>query len=197
MLSLESAKELITLGRRAIADALEGGDIQPEPLLKGKYGARRGVFTTLLTHPEEGLRGCVGFPLPHLPLWEAVVRSAVSAAFRDPRFPPLKAEELGRVVMELSVLSEPEELREDPLPSIRVGVHGILLEIGDRKSLLLPQVATRYGWDAGEFLDQLCLKAGLCRGSWREKDVKIYRFRAEVFKEVEPWGEVEKVELPG
>jgi len=195
VLSLESAKDLIILGRTALADTLRGGEVQPRPPVKERYGFRRGVFTTLLVYPEGKLRGCVGFPLPDLPLWEAVIRSAVGAAFRDPRFPPLKAEELDRVVLELSLLSEPEELKEDPLSSIRVGVHGILLEVAGKRSLLLPQVAVRYGWDAGEFLDQLCLKAGLLRKGWREKDVKIYRFRAEVFREVEPWGKIEKVEL--
>ncbi len=189
---MESVRELITLCRRAVSCALRDQEISVPRPLRERFSQRRGLFTTLQTFPDRRLRGCVGFPTPEHPLWEAAIRASVRSALRDPRFPPLKEEELESVVWELSVLTEPEEIEADPA-LVEVGVHGLLVEKGSARGLLLPQVAPRYRWTPEEFLSQTCLKAGLDRESWREKGVKIYRFRADIFEEVEPWGEVKRV----
>ncbi len=194
MLSSEEAKELIRTGRSAVLSALEGREITVPEEVKEKFGEKRGVFTTLLTYPERELRGCVGVPQPVYPLWKAVVHSSLSAAFRDPRFAPLKREELDKVIWELSLLTDLEEMSKEELPEgVRVGIDGLVVEKGGSKGLLLPQVAPRYGWSPEEFLEFTCLKAGLSKDCWKDKDVKVYRFQSEIFEEVEPWGEVRKV----
>ncbi len=195
MLSSEEAKELIRIGRLAVLSALEGKEFYVPEELKEGFKEKRGVFTTLLTYPEKELRGCVGLPQPVYPLWKAIVHSSLSSAFRDPRFPPLDREELDKVVWELSLLTDLKEMSKEELPEgVRIGVDGLVVEKGGSKGLLLPQVATRYGWSPKEFLEFTCLKAGLSKDCWREKDVKVYRFQSEIFEEVEPWGEVKRVE---
>ncbi|WP_457601307.1 TIGR00296 family protein [Hydrogenivirga sp.] len=195
MLSLEDAKKLIVLGRNAVLGVFAGEEIELPESLKEEFSDKRGVFTTLLTYPDRELRGCIGVPYPVYPLWYGVIYSSVSAAFRDPRFPPLQREELNRVVWELSVLTPPEEVPKEKLPeAVCVGRDGLIVELGGAKGLLLPQVAPRYGWSPVEFLEHTCLKAGLDRDCWKDPEARVFRFESEVFEEVEPWGEVMKVE---
>lgn len=127
----------------------------------------------------EGLRGCIGFPYPVKPLAEAVQEAAVGAALQDPRFPPLRAEELSALEIEISVLTPPKSLEPS---QVKVGVHGLIVSRGGRSGLLLPQVAMEYGWDAPTFLAQTCLKAGLPKDAWR-KDAELSAFEAQVFSE--------------
>jgi len=195
MLSLEEAKDLIFVGRNAVLSVFRGKELTIPEGLKERFSQKRGVFTTLLTYPERRLRGCIGVPLPIHPLWYAVIHSSVSAAFKDPRFPPLREEELNNVLWELSILTPPQEVSKKNLPyEICVGRDGLIVELGTAKGLLLPQVAPRYGWNSVEFLEHTCLKAGLDRNCWKDPDAKIFRFESEVFEEVEPWGEVVRVE---
>ncbi len=195
MLSLEEARELVRIGRLSVLRALEGKEPEVSEEIKDRFRAKRGVFTTLLTYPERELRGCVGVPYPVYPLWLAVIRSSLSAAFKDPRFPPIRADELSRVVWELSILTDFEELPKEDLPKgIRVGLDGLMVEERGVRGLLLPQVAPRYGWGSVEFLEHTCLKAGLPKDCWRDEDVKVFRFQSEIFEEEEPWGEVKRVE---
>lgn len=129
------------------------------------------------------LRGCIGHVIGFVPLWRAVEENAVAAAFNDPRFPPLDAGELDAVRIEISVLSP---LVGCPPEEIRVGRDGLLVERGSSRGLLLPQVATEYGWDRDTFLDHTCRKAGLERGCWRDPATSISRFSAEIFSETSP-----------
>jgi uncharacterized protein (TIGR00296 family) len=158
--------------------------------------AKSGVFVTIekLKGGARTLRGCIGYPLPYMPLVEATVDSAVSAAFNDPRFPPLKPKELEEVVFEVSVLTPPAIVKtNDPklYPKlIKVGRDGLIIEKDFYKGLLLPQVPTEYGWDEETFLSECCMKAGLPPDSWLSKDVKVYSFSATVFTEVTPGGDV-------
>jgi AmmeMemoRadiSam system protein A len=139
-----------------------------------------GAFVTIT---EEGnLRGCIGNIRGTEPLLSTVSGMAVAAAVEDPRFPPLTPEEVDRISIEISVLTPLEKI-EDP-DRIKVGRHGLYLEKGPNRGLLLPQVATDYGWDRYEFLDHTCLKAGLPKGAWRE-GATIYAFSAQVFNEGE------------
>jgi AmmeMemoRadiSam system protein A len=120
------------------------------------------------------------------PLRRTVAEMAVQAALHDPRFSPVSASELPGLDIEISVLSPLEEVKD--VSTIEVGKHGLVIQEGSRSGLLLPQVATEYGWDRETFLDHTCMKAGLPAGSWRKKGVVILRFTAEVFGEKDEGG---------
>lgn len=137
----------------------------------------RGAFTTL--HLEGRLRGCVGYIAALKPLIQTVAETAVSAAFYDPRFPPVTPNEAAYLKVEISVLSLPEPIRPE---QIVAGKHGLIVAYGPRRGLLLPQVAGEHGWDAETFLAQTCVKAGLPPDAWR-KGATIEAFTAEVFGE--------------
>ena len=122
----------------------------------------------------------MGVVIATRPLLESVRDSAVSAAFRDPRFPALRAEELDTCTIEISVLSEMVKASSD---EIEPGRDGVLLNYGRASGLLLPQVAVEHGWDREQFLDHLCLKAGVSGRCWKEPEVELYRFTASVFAE--------------
>ena len=152
------------------------------------------MFVTLVDYPSGGLRGCIGYPRPVLPLAQAIRGAAVSSAHEDPRFPPLLPEEFGRIVVEVSILTPSEPITaSDPegrLASVEVGRDGLIVRARGASGLLLPQVAVDQGWDASEFLDATCEKAGLPFAAWRQASTVVERFRAEVFAEVEPNGPV-------
>jgi AmmeMemoRadiSam system protein A len=127
------------------------------------------------------LRGCIGSIEPVAPLARAVAASAVNAAFRDPRFPPVRKEELPDLHIEISVMSPIETVAD--VKDIEVGRDGLIISRGHRAGLLLPQVATEYAWDRETFLRQTCVKAGLPSEAWRSPDCRIEKFSAEVFGE--------------
>jgi AmmeMemoRadiSam system protein A len=137
----------------------------------------QGAFVTLYSKGE--LRGCIGQIVARMPLGEAVAAMAQEAAFRDPRFPPVRSEELDDLKIEISVLTPLQKI--DSTEEIEVGKHGIVIVRGGSMGLLLPQVATEYNWDRNEFLEHCCLKAGLPRNTWKEKGTEIYIFSADVF----------------
>jgi len=138
----------------------------------------RGAFVTLKI--EEVLRGCIGHVVGVAPLWRAVRDNALAAAFEDPRFKPLTLDELPHVRIEISVLTP---LCTSAAENVVVGHHGILVERGASRGLLLPQVPVEFGWDRETFLDRTCRKAGLEPGCWRHPDTTISTFTAEVFAE--------------
>jgi uncharacterized protein (TIGR00296 family) len=195
MYSSADGKLAVSLARRAIEAHLEGRDIYAPGELPAAFRRKSGVFVTLNTYPDRELRGCIGYPEPVMPLAEAVLDSAVSAAARDPRFSPVTATELSRIVVEISLLTPPEIVRvRDPrqyLKEIVIGRDGLIADNGFGRGLLLPQVPVEQGWDVHEFLDRTCMKAGLTAAAWTEKGTKIYRFTAEIFDELEPGGKVE------
>ncbi|HVZ81567.1 MAG TPA: AmmeMemoRadiSam system protein A [bacterium] len=173
----QEQKLLLELARHSILSTLEKGRRLPTvDTLSPRLREKRGVFVTLWL---DGLRGCIGFPYPVEPLAEAVQEASVSAAFHDPRFPPLRAEEMAHVSLEISVLTVPKEIEAS---KIKVGVHGLIVAKGNRSGLLLPQVAMEYGWDAKTFLEQTCVKAGLPPDAWMG-GVKLMAFEAQVFGE--------------
>lgn len=135
----------------------------------------RGVFTTLLL--ERRLRGCVGYPTAFLPLYRAVMETAMAAAFEDPRFPPVTPVEVPRLRVSLSVLSA---LKPVLAEEVEVGRHGLFISQGPRRGLLLPQVPVEHGWDRVRFLEQTCRKAGLSADAWR-RGATIEGFTAEIF----------------
>jgi AmmeMemoRadiSam system protein A len=175
-LTAEERSALLKAAREAIEAGLAGR--RPERGAgPGALAARRGAFVTLTRNGR--LRGCIGFVFAERPLLETVREAAQAAAFHDPRFPPLRAAELPEIRLELSVLSEPRPVVD--LEEIQVGQHGLIVRRGSRSGLLLPQVATEYGWDRDTFLSHTCTKAGLPENSWREPGTEIEIFGAEVF----------------
>lgn len=131
----------------------------------------------------EELRGCLGHIAADRTLADLIPGLAVSAAREDPRFPPLSADELDHVTIEVSVLTTPTPV--DPLDAsaIVIGRDGLMVERGKAKGLLLPQVAPEQRWNCTQFLDATCEKAGLPRGAWREPGTRVLTFQADVFEE--------------
>lgn len=169
-------KALLRLARETLAAHVTKKKLPPlpnDPVLT-KDGA---AFVTLKKRGE--LRGCIGHIIARQPLGKTVQEMAVAAASEDPRFPPVRAEELPEIDVEVSVLTAPTELR-DPL-SVRVGTDGLIIEKGSNRGVLLPQVPTEQGWNRDQYLDGICHKAGMQDGCW--KDAKLYRFQAIVFGE--------------
>jgi len=179
MYSEKEKQDMLKLAREAIETAYKGEN----PKLPDGLNEKRGVFVTLKKNNE--LRGCIGFPDAVYPLKEAIVKAARAAAFNDPRFPPLREEELKDIEIEISVLTPKEEIAPDP-QNITIGKHGLIVEYGLLSGLLLPQVAVEQGWDAEEFLNQVCIKAGMPPFVWKRMPIKLYRFEAEVFSETQP-----------
>lgn len=198
-LNLDEGRTLVHLARRAIASYLESKRIIRTPEeISDKLRRKSGVFVTLNTiKPVRELRGCIGFPCPTDALANATIKAAIYAATDDPRFPPVSLDELkNSVVVEITVLTPPQSLKthdRGALPEmISVGRHGLMIEGMGNSGLLLPQVATEWGWDASEFLTQCCLKAGLPPDSWLLDGVEVKVFEGEIFGELEPAGEIER-----
>lgn len=191
MLSLEQGKELVRLARMAV----DSRKIEKE--YSKDFETRRGVFVTIETFPEKELRGCIGFPYATLALGEAVQRAAISAAYEDMRFPPVEKEELGRIVFEISILTEPELIKvKDPkeyFQKIEAGKDGLILQNGPFSGLFLPQVWKYFKNNKEEFLRNLCYKANLTPDYIYDKRTKIWKFRAQIFAEEEPKGKIKEV----
>lgn len=143
------------------------------PILK----ENRGAFVTI--HKQGQLRGCIGYIEGHGPLHKTIEEMAEAAAFRDPRFMPVSEKELPDLAIEISVLTPLKRITD--VKEIEVGEHGIYIKKGWYSGLLLPQVATEYGWDRQTFLEHTCLKAGLPNNAWKDKDTEIYIFSADIF----------------
>ncbi len=179
---------------RSIVDSIITGRGLPELELPPSFDEKGGIFTTLSTFPEGALRGCIGIPEPVMPLRDALVESAVSAATRDPRFPAVTSNELDRITVEVTLLTPPEPVGasspEELLEMVRIGEHGLIAQRFGRRGLLLPQVPVEQGWDTKEFLEHTCWKAGLPMDSWKDPDTSFLWFTGQVFKETEPRGDV-------
>jgi AmmeMemoRadiSam system protein A len=181
MLGDAHRKQLLSLARASIECAFDGCFDAPDAAAFDEPLRRpAGAFVTL--HTKSGdLRGCIGSIFPREALVHAVHANAINAAFRDPRFRPVQRDELGRLGLEISVMGPVERVQS--VEDILVGRDGLIISRGRYAGLLLPQVATEYGWDRDTFLDQTCVKAGLGRGDWRRPETKIEKFSAEVFGE--------------
>jgi len=182
-MDLDEARVAMRLARQAIEIAVKSGErIEAPEGLPAVFEELGGVFVTLHSGV---LRGCVGYPYPNRRMKEALIDSAISAALHDYRFPPVLADELPQITMEITLLSKP--VRICGLPDIVVGKHGLIVKKGLQQGLLLPQVATDYGWTPQEFLDQTYVKAGLTP---RDGEAEIFVFEGQVFSELRPSGEV-------
>ena len=184
MLTPAQRRALIALARASIVQKVHGPAAGQDAAhaaraALGELPDASGVFVTIKS--RDALRGCLGTLQNRLGLAGEVARCAVESASEDPRFPPVSAHETDGLTLEISVLGPLEEIEPRP-EAFTVGEHGLVVEEGFRRGLLLPQVATEWGWTAEQFLGQTCLKAGLPRDAWRH-GARIYRFSAEVFGE--------------
>lgn len=181
LISENGKRELLSIAREAVAHAVSRqAYIPPEP---DNEELRRdaGGFVTLRESGE--LRGCIGYVEARLPLYKTVAETAAKAAVGDPRFEPLSDNELKNIDVEISVLSPLHETKS--VDEIIVGKHGVLIEKGFYRGLLLPQVATENNWNREQFLRYTCTKAGLDQECYKNPGVKIFVFTAEVFSEEE------------
>jgi AmmeMemoRadiSam system protein A len=179
-LSEEEQTELLRIARATVKEYLLSGRIPPGAPHRASLLAPAGVFVSL--HDSGALRGCIGSTQETQPIYRAVQEMAIAAASRDPRFPPVRFEELGQLDIEISVLGA--RARAGGPGDVTVGEHGLMVySPAGQRGLLLPQVATDQGWDAETFLARTCEKAGLPADYWRRPEATIERFTAQVFGE--------------
>lgn len=172
-------RALVDVARSAVTGAIAGEPSRaPRPEELRELPEASGAFVTLKRDGQ--LRGCIGTLECRGPLAEEIARVAVSAAREDPRFDALRPEELDDLDVEVSVLGPLEEIDPRDPAAIEIGRHGLVVEHGHKRGLLLPQVATEWGWDREQFLAQTCHKAGLPVDCWH-RGAKVYRFAADVF----------------
>lgn len=176
-LTKDERRELLEIARRAAASYVKEGKVPGERPGSPKLSEPGAAFVTL-THRGR-LRGCIGYTEATSPLYRTVQECAVAAATEDPRFSPVKPGEIREIRIEISVLTPLVPIRPE---DIEIGVHGLMVRKGSLRGLLLPQVATEYGWDRWAFLSNTCRKAGLPAGEW-EKGAQLFSFTAEVFGE--------------
>ncbi len=170
---------LLKIARQAVQTCVRSGEVYIEPREEMALNLRNGCFVSI---KQKGhLRGCIGNFQSELPLFREVAEMAVASATKDPRFYPMKDDDLDNFSLEISVLSPLHKI--DTIEEIEVGKHGIYLEKGYHRGVLLPQVAIEQGWDRDTFLKQTCVKAGLPNDAWMAEDTAIYRFSAQVIKE--------------
>jgi len=175
------------IARKIVEYALEGKDYEIPQELKEKWNYNAGAFTTIKYKDTNELRGCMGIPYSIMPFWKALKESALMAAFEDPRFEPLKKEEIPLVKFEVTELTPPKKLEvknpKEYLEKVIIGKHGIIVKKGPFSGLLLPQVPVEEGWDVMEYLSYGCLKAGLPPDCWLDRDIEIYVFEGKIYEE--------------
>ncbi|NQT56761.1 MAG: AmmeMemoRadiSam system protein A [Desulfobacteraceae bacterium] len=182
----KEGKYLLDEARSTIEQELfaRKGPQKPDTDLSAIFNEPRGTFVTLTI--QGGLRGCIGHIIPQEPLIEGIRVNAINAAFRDPRFRPLTRDEWKRVKIEISILTDPKPLpysnAKDLLKKLRPGIDGVIIKKGFYQATFLPQV-----WEQlprkEDFLNHLCLKAGLDGDAWRKGDIEVSTYQAQAFKE--------------
>jgi AmmeMemoRadiSam system protein A len=178
MLTLDEQAALLVLARRALRARVLGETPPALERLAGGLAVPCGAFVSL--HRGDELRGCLGRLTPDWPLARAVVHLAAIVADSDPRFGPVGPDELDALDIEISVLTPQREIAS--IDEIDIGRHGLVVEYGRARGVLLPQVAVEHGWDARGFVEHACLKAGLRADGWR-RGARLCVFEAEVFSE--------------
>jgi AmmeMemoRadiSam system protein A len=171
---------LLSFARRTLLAHIEGREAARRGMDSEAVHEHRPAFVTLRSRENGDLRGCIGEVVARRPLIESVAKMAVAAGTQDPRFPPVSADEIEGLVFEISALTPMTPIKPD---AVVVGKHGLMISRGHLSGLLLPQVPVEQGWNREEYLRGLCAKAGLPRDAWREEDVELRSFEAEV------WGE--------
>ena len=179
----EEGQLAVQLARQSLHSTVTG-EQDPLPSLPQVFSEKRGVFVTLTRSGQ--LRGCIGFPYPVAPLGDAIISAAHAAAVEDPRFHPVRPEELGSIRVEVTVLTEPVVIggpAAERATKVEVGRHGLIVRGRGTSGLLLPQVATEFNWESDEFLSNTCAKAGLAGRCWCDQDVEVSTFEGQIFHE--------------
>ena len=188
--------ELVEMARKAVTEILKNNSKINDSDFNSKFDFESGVFVTL--NKQDSLRGCIGYPIPVKKLSQGLVDAAISAATQDTRFSPVTADELDKIVFEVTVLTPPVQIRvkqpSEYLTEIKVGRDGLIVENSFTSGLLLPQVPIEYDWNVEEFLEYTCQKAGLEKNAWKDSSTKISKFEGLIFKEVSPNGKVVREE---
>lgn len=172
----EDGKRLIKLARQAIEEDFSGK--KPEIPGEKQFRQLRGVFVTLTKNKE--LRGCIGFPEAIMPLNEATIKAAKSAAFSDPRFSQLQENELKDIKIEISILTPKSKCKPS---EVKIGEDGLICNYVGLSGLLLPQVAVEHKMSRLEFLECVCQKAGLPGDTWQKPSFQLWKFQAQIFHE--------------
>ncbi|MFN3527690.1 MAG: TIGR00296 family protein [Candidatus Altarchaeaceae archaeon] len=192
-LSLDDGKFLVKFAREVIEKKFLNEEVKIEREIFEKYKEKSGIFVTIEEYPSKELRGCIGYIEPIFPLIYALKEAAIQAGFNDPRFLPLEKEELNNVVIEVTVLTKPELIKDNPEnyeKHIEIGRDGLIVERKFHKGVLLPQVPIEWNWNKKEFLEHTCLKAGLNHNAYKDKETKVYKFQGKIFSEISPNGDV-------
>lgn len=180
LLCSEDRRALLDLARHAVVEAVCHGRVLEFPPPSGALAAPGRAFVTL--HRSGRLCGCIGQVVTSDSLAATVVRCAIGAATKDPRFRPVRPEELAELEIELSVLSPLEPIQPE---AIQVGRHGLMVARDQFRGVLLPQVAVEHRWTRDRFLEETCAKAGLPPDAWKDPATRVMAFTAEVFSEAE------------
>lgn len=197
-LSDHDGELLVKTSRSVVTEYLKSGKkITLPDDVKSRFSFNSGIFVTL--SKKENLRGCIGFPTPDRKLYQSLVDSSIASATEDPRFLPVRYDELKDITFEVTVLTPPEIVKvQDPAEyprKIKVGRDGLIVKWEFGSGLLLPQVPVEYGWSEEEFLGHTCEKAGASPDYWKRKSTMVLRFEGIVFKEEGPFGQVIRVNL--
>jgi AmmeMemoRadiSam system protein A len=179
MLGEEDRAQLLEIARQGITAAALGRAYEPPSDLPPSLTAPGAAFVTCKTR-DGRLRGCIGLIVTSQALAHTVAEMAEAASQRDPRFAPIMPDEVPGIRIEISVLSPPAPISAE---EVEVGIHGLIVEKGPARGLLLPQVPVEQRWDRATFLAQTCQKAGLPRDAWRDPTARLLGFTAEVFGE--------------
>jgi len=197
-ISESEGESLVKKARAVVTEFLKNNKkMKLDEKFENTFSFNSGVFVTI--NNPQGLRGCIGYPLPTKKLFNALADAALAAATEDPRFNPIKSEELDKITFEVTVLTSPVEIKventSDYPSKIKVGRDGLIVKSGFNSGLLLPQVPQEYGWNEEQFLEHTCEKAGLPKDQWKKKETIIEKFEGIVFKEQSPNGRVSQVIL--
>jgi AmmeMemoRadiSam system protein A len=174
-------RQLLAIARRSIEAATRGDASPGPPIVPLSAGLTEPAAAFVTIHERGELRGCIGLLRFDVPLWINVRDAAAAAALDDPRFRPVDSSETPALELEVSVLDPPVEL-PDPAGFV-AGRHGIVVERGLSRALLLPQVATEMGWGEGQMLEAVCRKANLPGDAWRDQSTRLYVFESTCFSE--------------
>jgi len=185
-LSNDDGNLLLNIARKTVTEYIKNGTkLKLEKKFKDNFSFKAGVFVTL--NNNIGLRGCIGYPLPNKLLYDALQDASISAATKDPRFSPVKYNELSSIIIEVTVLTPPKKIivnnYNEYLSKIKVGRDGLIVKNRFHSGLLLPQVPVDYNWNEKEFLEHTCEKAGLSIDSWKDSSTEIEKFEGIIFKE--------------
>jgi AmmeMemoRadiSam system protein A len=177
LLTTEAQRLLLRVARRALEARVRRLRV-PEPDTTGANQPPQGAFVTIF-HRDD-LRGCLGRITSDLPLPGLIHHLAQEVADSDPRFDPVRPGELEAISIEVSVLTPEREIQA--VAEVEIGRHGLIVERGWQRGLLLPQVAVEHAWDRETFVAHTCLKAGLTADAWQH-GARMFVFEAQVFGE--------------